>query len=87
MKTLFLTWFRKGEPQDAPFVFVAYNYGAFCKDVYDTLADMLRDGLVEQYDNGNPQTAPYFVTALGSRSDVSGRLIFEDSQQLQSVAR
>ena len=87
MKTVFLPWYRHGESPDAPFVFEAYNYGAFCKAVYDTLGDLLRDGLVDQYETGNPQTAPYFVTALGAKYDPADYLLAKDNEELQTIAK
>ncbi len=83
MKTLFLVWFRRGAKHDAPFVFKAYNYGPFSKAVYDTLDDLLSNGIVAQADTSDPQSAQYYVTRYGK--SILGSVVNLESSVSQEV--
>lgn len=85
MKTLFLVWYRNGKPESGPFHFEPYLYGPCAFDLYATLEDMERHGLVIQAPHPINGWSPYYLTAKGQ--NVASNLDLDEKETIAEIAR
>lgn len=86
MKTLFLYWYRNGQPKDGHFHFEPYIYGPCAFDLYTTLEDMQRKGLIT-YDRSFKNRWPqYYLTGRGEE-EVMKLPSHQQSKRLENLAR
>jgi hypothetical protein len=65
MKTLFLVWYRAGQPGNWPFSFEPYLYGPCAFDLYRVLDGLGRKNWVVQVPHLVTRWAPYRLTEAG----------------------
>ncbi|MBS1993457.1 MAG: hypothetical protein JSS83_23240 [Cyanobacteria bacterium SZAS LIN-3] len=80
MKSLFLFWYRAGKPKSGPFEFKAYLYGPCSFDLYESLQDMEKDGLVVQ--PVDREKAPYYLTKAGAIAALADTHLSSKEKQL-----
>lgn len=89
MKTLFLVWYRSGRPTSGPFLFCPYLYGPYSLDVYKTLFQLERAGLVVQAPHPIGRWGSYYLTEAGRDEAVYAESYLdpESSRRLKETAR
>ncbi|MDA2926330.1 hypothetical protein MYX78_03690 [Acidobacteria bacterium AH-259-G07] len=88
MKTLFLIWYRAGQPATGPFQFEPYLYGPCAFDLYRALDEIEGGGLIVQTPEPFGRHGRYFLTETGKTKVASQRLLDDEQcRQIASVAR
>ncbi len=80
MKSLFLFWYRAGKPNSGPFEFKAYLYGPCSFDLYESLQEMEKEGLVVQ--PVDREKAPYYLTKAGVAAAFADKHLSSEEKQL-----
>jgi len=87
MKALFLVWYRSGADKNWSFNFEPYLYGPCAFDLYSTLEEMERCGLIVQAPHPIDKWGNYFLTQAGKTE--ASRLSSEHhwQEQISKAAR
>lgn len=88
MKTAFLVWHKRGRPQEGPFHFEPYLYGPCAFDLYNSLDNLIREGLAVQVPHAH-RWASYYLTEAGKQAAMAARarLGGELSAMIEETAR